>query len=479
MASAAIAITYFAILLGLGVLVANFFKKKHIPDSIFLILLGLVLGPTILGNPAIAQYVKMQPIDIGAMGDIPNFLRTLALILIVFAGMFNVGLRSFRRTSGLSIKFAVFGVIINTVLLGVTAHFIFGLDWVFAFLLGGILSGTADAIIFTFDSILDRDYRNIMTVLKTEAVFNSPVCILIPLVFLDFVALQPGAMFEPMLYFSRFVLMMVAGVGAGIILGLGFSKIVKSMAEDYTVLLMISIALLTYAASEYVGGSGILAVAVCGLIVGDMGFQEKEDVKRFDDHFSEMLRIAVFTFLGAQVTLTFGLMDIIPIMLFFIAIVMIRPVFINIFLGKSRKNYAKQEKFVMSFVAPRGIDAAAMAPIVAAALIASGQPQAIVAAPSILNMVVVVILMTVFFSTLMAKFAASKRFLSGQKSIVGYRDEREKMEEELEEEIEHKEERPAKEAVKKFPAKAPAQKTEPKKQKEKMKERRLAPESKK
>ncbi|MCJ7817178.1 MAG: cation:proton antiporter [Candidatus Aenigmarchaeota archaeon] len=446
MASTLIAITYFAILLGLGVLIANFFKKRKVPDSIFLIFLGLLLGPTVLGNPVVSQYIKISPIDISAMGAVPDFLRTLALILIVFTGMFNVGLRVFKKTSGTSVNFAILGVLVNTALLGTAAHFIFGLDWVFALLLGGVVSGTADAIIFTFDAVLDKDYRRIMTVLKTEAVFNSPICILLPLVFLDFVALQPGAILEPMAYFSKFVLMMIGGVGAGIILGLAFSKFAKSMAEDYTVLLMLSIALITYAAAEFVGGSGILAVAVCGLIVGDMSFHEKEDVKRFDDHFSEMLRIAVFTFLGAQVSLAFGMADILPIIIFFIAVVLARPIFVNIILGKDRKNYTRQEKFVMSFVAPRGIDAAAMAPIVAAALIASGQPQAVAAAPNIMNMVVVVIILTVLFSTFMAKFAASNRFAGGQLSIKSYsgRETKEQIEEELEEAIEEHEEKPAK-----------------------------------
>lgn len=417
---------------------ANFFKKRHIPDSIFLILLGLLLGPTILGNPALTQYMKIEPINMAAMGAVPDFLRTLALIMIVFTGMFNVGLHAFKKTSGTSVKFAVLGVLVNTAILGSIAYFLFGLDWVFALLLGGVVSGTADAIIFTFDAVLDRDYRRIMTILKTEAIFNSPVCILLPLVFLDFVALQPGAMLEPMTYFSRFVLMMAAGVGTGVILGLAFAKFVKGMAQDYTVLLMLSIALITFAASEYVGGSGILAVAVCGLIVGDMGFLEKEDVKRFDDHFSEMLRIAVFTFLGAQVTLTFGLYDIVPILLFFIAVVMARPLFVILILGKGRKSFTKQERFVMSFVAPRGIDAAAMAPIVAGALIASAQADAMAAAPRIMNMVVVVIILTVLFSTIMARFAASKRFIGNQKSIINYNGEsKEETVEDLEEEMEH------------------------------------------
>jgi len=180
---------------------------------------------------------------------------------------------------------------------------------------------------------------------------------------------------------------------------------------------------------------------VCGLIVGDMGFENKDDVKRFDDHFSEMLRIAVFTFLGAQVTLTFGLLDVVPILLFFIAVVLIRPLFVNVVLGNDRSKFTKQEKFVMSFVAPRGIDAAAMAPIVAAALVTAGFTGQ---ANNIMNMVVVVIILTVIFSTIMAKFAASRRFVDGQKPVNAFTKQSiEEKEEDLEDEIESQEEKPA------------------------------------
>ncbi|MEM5812481.1 MAG: cation:proton antiporter [Candidatus Aenigmatarchaeota archaeon] len=440
-------ITYFAILLGLGVLIANVFKKRNFPDTVFLILLGLILGPTVLGNPAIAQYVKIEPINIGEMGNVPDFLRTLALVLIVFTGMFNVGFRVFKKSSGVAIKLAFVTAVVNTILIGAAAHFIFGLEWVFAFLLGGILSGTADAIIFTFDAVL-KDYKRPLTILKSEAIFNSPICILIPLILLDFLALQPGAQIQPMLYFSKFVEMIIAGVGAGIVLGIGFAKLVRRMVEEYTVLLLLSISLLTFAAAEYVGGSGILAVAVCGLIVGDMAFPEKEEVKRFEDHFSEMLRIAVFTFLGAQVTLFLGINEIILSLLFFIAIVMIRPITLVPLLGSERKSYTRQELFVMSFVAPRGIDAAAMAPIVAGALVAANYGAE---AEKILNSVVFTIILTVIFSTVVAKFAASKRFRGAQTSVKIYakEDDKEEIEDELEEEIESQEVKPQQTAEKK------------------------------
>ncbi|RLJ08897.1 MAG: hypothetical protein DRP15_04430, partial [Candidatus Aenigmatarchaeota archaeon] len=83
-----LSITYFAFLLGFGVIVANLLKKIKIPDTFFLLLLGLLLGPTVFANPWVQQYMNITLVDINAMGGIPDFLRVLALILIVFTGTF-------------------------------------------------------------------------------------------------------------------------------------------------------------------------------------------------------------------------------------------------------------------------------------------------------------------------------------------------------------------------------------------------------
>jgi NhaP-type Na+/H+ or K+/H+ antiporter len=222
------------------------------------------------------------------------------------------------------------------------------------------------------------------------------------------VTMQPGALFEPMRYGAQLWLMIVAGLGTGVLIGFAVSKLMKSMLSQYSSLILISIALITYALAENVGGSGILAVAVCGLIAGNFGFPEKEReiVNAFDDQFSEMLRISIFTLLGAQVML---LMDVNQMLLgfaLFLVIFLARPVFVIPLLGKERSKYTKKDLMVMSFIAPKGDSEAALAPLVAATLIGAG---AAAAGTQIMNIIFIVITLSILFSTIVAIIMGNKR----------------------------------------------------------------------
>ena len=413
MADIVLTVTYFAFLLGFGVLIANVLKKARIPDAFFLLLLGLILGPTLFMNPYIAKYVALRLVDVSAMGDIPDFLRILALILVVFTSTFNLGFRVFKRMATIPIKLAFFGVIFNTVILGIAANVIFGLDWVYAFLLAAVLSGTGTAVIFTFEKALKQSKKT-LGVLKVESIFNTPIGVLLPILFLDLVKIEPGALLEPMKYVSQFWLMIAAGVGTGLLIGIFISKVLKDLLKEYSILFLFSVALITYALAENIGGSGMLAVAVCGLIAGDLVFPEKQEAKHFDDHLSELFRISVFTLLGAQVMLSLGIADMQAVFLFFLAVFFSRPLFLIPLLGKERKDYSLKEILFMSFVAPRGLPAAAMAPIVAASLFAVGQESI---ASSMVNIIFMVVLLSVLFSTISASVLSHFMYRSSDAKV--------------------------------------------------------------
>lgn len=394
-------VAYFGFLLGLGILLANLLKKKKIPDTFFLLLLGLVLGPTLYLNPYVMYYVNVTLVDVSLMGAIPDFLRLLALIFVVFTGTFNLGFRVFKRFSNVSVNLALVGVIFNTIVLGTIAHFLFGLEIVYSFLMAAVISGTCTGVVFAFEDVL-KGSRKAMNILKVESIFNSPLSVLLPIIFLGLVAIEPGALFEPMKYVSQFWLMIAAGVGTGIILGLAVSKILKSVIKQYTALLLFAVAIITYALAEMVGGSGMLAVAICGLIAGDLAIPGRKEVNRFDDHLSELLRISVFTLLGAQVALLMSPYELLTAFVFFLIAFFIRPVFLIPMLGKRRKELDRRDMILLSFVTPRGLSAAAMAPIVAAALLAAGQPEAV--ATKIVNIIFIVIILSILFSSVVAGF---------------------------------------------------------------------------
>ena len=132
MADLVLSVTYFGILLGLGIIIANLLRKARIPDTFFLLLLGLLLGPTVYTHPAVTQFISATLVDVSLMGNIPDFLRLLALIMVVFTSMFNLGLRAFKSVGNMALNLAFVGIVFNTLVLGFVANFIFGFDLIFS-----------------------------------------------------------------------------------------------------------------------------------------------------------------------------------------------------------------------------------------------------------------------------------------------------------------------------------------------------------
>ncbi|RLJ08102.1 MAG: hypothetical protein DRP12_01220 [Candidatus Aenigmatarchaeota archaeon] len=395
-------LTYFGILLGLGIFIANLMKKWKFPDILPLIFLGFILGPTVYRNPWVSSVMHLTLIDLSVMGIVPDFLRMLALILIVFISTFSMPLRTFKRLSSLTIKLSWGGAILNTILIGISAHFIFGLDWVFSFLLSSILSGTSTGVLYTFEKFMPK--RGPINLLKMESIFNAPLSVLLPLMFLG-IALTPG-LFEPIKYVTQFWLLVVAGIGTGLVMGFGISRALKGMLKEYTPLLLFATALITYAFAEGVGGSGMLAVAVCGLIVGNYSKIKVKEASRFEDQLSELLRISIFTLLGAAVYFSLTPYQLLLALLFFLVIFLLRPVIVLVLLKKEREKFDKRDFLLLSLTAPKGTVESAMAPLVAGALVAAGHPEL---SGLILNLVFCIIVFSVLTSTILIRILGMKQ----------------------------------------------------------------------
>ena len=396
MADMVLIVTYFSFLLGFGVLVANMMKKVQIPDTFLLLLVGLFCGPTIWRNPAVAQYIDFIIVDVDAMSVVPDFLRILALALIVFVGAFNLDFKELKKFSDISVNIAFVVVLLNIIVIGVAAKLIFGFGWLAAFLVAAIVSGTDASVVFTFESTLKKQGK-VLTVLKLESILNSPLSVLIPILILDLLAQAPGTNVAPTIYISQFWQMIVAGIGSGVVIGLAITKVINKMLKEYSALIIFSIALLTFGLAESVGGSGMLAVAVSGFIVGNLGFPHKDRVREFQNELSDMLRISVFTLLGAQIFLDLNPYLLLVEFLFALFVFVIRPIFIT-HLARDFKDKVGYEGFtLLKLMGPRGISAAAMAPIAAVAL---GDQL-------IMNLVFMVIFFSVLLSSITAKLVSS------------------------------------------------------------------------
>ena len=190
------------------------------------------------------------------MGDVPDFLRILALIIIVYAGSFNMRVRVFKKVSEPSLRLAFIGVLSTTILLALAAHFLFGLSWLASLILGAILGGTSSEVIIAFQDAIPKT-SNTRDVLLAESILNSPLSVLIPLILFDIFTNQAtgGNVSLSVFYLSKFWQMMSAGVGTGLIIGYATGRTMKFVEKELTPLLSFAVALVTYSLSVSVGGS--------------------------------------------------------------------------------------------------------------------------------------------------------------------------------------------------------------------------------
>ena len=150
-------------LLLMGALLARFFASLiGIPEMLLLVAFGAAFGPSALD-------VVDVPFDsLGA-----QLVFTLGVSLILFYGGLSLSLPILRKVWASLLMLAVPGVVITALVVGVTAHFAFDLDWDLAFLVGAVLSPTDPAILIPLFLRSGLKPKVAQTVIA-ESAFNDP-----------------------------------------------------------------------------------------------------------------------------------------------------------------------------------------------------------------------------------------------------------------------------------------------------------------
>ena len=118
-------------------------------------------------------------------------------------------------------------------------------------------------------------------------------------------------------------------------------------------MLTLSIVLLTYGITEFVGGNGFLAVYITGLVLGNSDFIHRRSLMRFHDGLAWLMQITMFLVLGllvfpSQLVSVIGVGLLVSVVLMFVA----RPLSVQLLLLFSKMNF--REKTMISWVGLRG-----------------------------------------------------------------------------------------------------------------------------
>jgi len=234
------------------------------------------------------------------------FIGSLALAVILFDSGFRTRFSSFRVAAGPAITLATLGVLLTTVLVGVAARFLLGLPWLYAFLIGAIISSTDAAAVFFLLRVGGITIRDrVRSTLEVESASNDPMAIFLTVTLVEMILAGEAGLEAPL---KGFLVAFGTQMGLGLLFGLvgGFLivRVVNRLELEsglYPIFVM-SAALVLFGAVGLVDGSGFLAVFVAGLYAGNRRMRSQATLRRFQDGFTWLAQIVMFLALGLLAT---------------------------------------------------------------------------------------------------------------------------------------------------------------------------------
>ena len=200
---------------------------------------------------------------------------------------------------GRGLALATIALIINAVLVALVLRMLFPVSWPEGLLFGSIIGCTDAAAVFSvLRSKTMRLRSGLGTLAELESAANDPMAVFLSLALIQIIKTPDASMWSMV---PMFFIQMGLGAAIGWVIGLDRSnndRLVESGTGRIYPALTISIALLTYAITASLGGSGFLAAYVCGILINTKRFRHKESLIRFHTGFSWLLQIVMFVTLG-------------------------------------------------------------------------------------------------------------------------------------------------------------------------------------
>jgi cell volume regulation protein A len=230
-------------------------------------------------------------------------VATVALIVILFDGGLSIGWRRFRESAAPITLLGTIGTFATAGGAALFAHYVIGLDWMAAGLLGAAVAPTDPAVMF---SVLgDREIGGRTgTILQGESGANDPVGIAL---MIGMIELAEDSDASGWIVVQEFALEMVVGLAIGVTGGLLLAAWLKRFSLPspglYTLRTLAGAGVI-YGLAAVAGGSGFLAVFVAGLLVGDIRAPFKAQSEVFHEALSSLAEIVVFVALGLTISLS-------------------------------------------------------------------------------------------------------------------------------------------------------------------------------
>lgn len=273
-----------------GVVAGKTSARFGVPTLLLFLLTGILAGSEGIGgihfdDPAIAQLIGIT-----------------ALNFILFSGGLDTKFHKIKPVLWQGISLSTIGVFITALVVGTFVHLLFDFSFTEGLLLGAIVSATDAAAVFSI--LRSRGVRlNEKTgmLLELESGSNDPMTYFLTI---SLTAVVASGEFDTMSFILLFLREFITGGLMGYIMGKLAHWVINNIklsTDGLYPVLLLGMAMFTYAATHLIGGNGFLAVYICAIILGSSDFIHKKSLLKFYDGQAWLMQIILFITLGLLV----------------------------------------------------------------------------------------------------------------------------------------------------------------------------------
>jgi NhaP-type Na+/H+ or K+/H+ antiporter len=336
--------------------------RFRLPAIVVMSIAGLLVGPVFgLIDPK------------ADFGEMFKPIVSLAVAIILFEGSLNLDFREVRGLGKPVFRIVTFGALLAWILGSFGAHFVAGLTWPVAFVIGGLFIVTGPTVILPLLRQAKLKPRP-AAILKWEGIVVDPFGALLAVFafeIVNFFMSDDITAVSLLLFFAASLFAVAFGWLLGRFTGFIYERgHVPEFLKSPVVFVLV---LASFAISDQImHETGLLAVTVMGMTLANMNISSIDDMRHFKENISVLLISTIFVMLTASLSVdvlfkifNWNIIAFVLLMLF-----VVRP--LSIWLSTIGTDLSNKEKLLVGWIAPRGIVALTVSSYFAAVLLEKG-----------------------------------------------------------------------------------------------------------